>query len=394
MMVTERGLSFTCKEYGEIESILSNTLNPEINKFQGKLFTELFRIESVTRALDFLLELKRKTAAFGWELSLKPVYCEKPLFFSGAMVNGYLVIIAHESVFGSREVLSELMLINNEQTNLIRHFEKEKKDATLSETLDFLEELSKMNNELVQLQRELSKKNSELDDIIQIKNRFFGIAAHDLRNPLGNIISYCEFIEEEPGNLSEEQEEFLCHIKSMASSMVKLVSDLLDYSSIESGKVKLTLEKFDMISFLKDILHLNRTIAERKKIKVNFLSNEKECNIIADKGKIEQVISNLYTNAVKYSFPDSQIHINVKISENEFLLSIKDEGQGIADAELDLLFRPFQKTSSKTTAGETSTGLGLYIVKRIVDAHGGKIWVESELGNGTTFYLALSTESN
>jgi signal transduction histidine kinase len=110
-----------------------------------------------------------------------------------------------------------------------------------------------------------------------------------------------------------------------------------------------------------------------------------------DPAKIEQVLDNLTTNAIKYSPPGSCVHIRLQTSgEEEILISVQDEGPGIPPAEMEKLFKPFQRTSVKTTSGEKSTGLGLVIVKRIVTGHGGRIWVESQLGIGSTFYVAIS----
>ncbi len=109
----------------------------------------------------------------------------------------------------------------------------------------------------------------------------------------------------------------------------------------------------------------------------------------ADKIKIEQVFTNLISNGIKFSNPNTVILVSITETENSVVVKVKDQGQGIKENELNLLFKPFQKTSSKSTAGEPSTGLGLFIVKRIIEAGKGKIWVESEVNKGTTFFVEL-----
>jgi len=108
-----------------------------------------------------------------------------------------------------------------------------------------------------------------------------------------------------------------------------------------------------------------------------------------DKNKIEQVMTNLITNAIKFSQANTIINVGLKLDETNVIISVTDQGQGIDKEELNLLFKPFKKTSTKSTAGEKSTGLGLFIVKRIVEAHNGKIWAESELTKGSTFIVSL-----
>jgi signal transduction histidine kinase len=135
-------------------------------------------------------------------------------------------------------------------------------------------------------------------------------------------------------------------------------------------------------------MNRNRLIASRKNITLDLEADSIPMALF-DAAKMEQVLDNLTTNAIKYSPRGSQVHIRLQTSAEEILLSVQDEGPGIPPAELDKLFKPFQKTSVKSTAGEKSTGLGLVIVKRIVTGHGGRIWVESQVGTGSVFYVAV-----
>ena len=253
----------------------------------------------------------------------------------------------------------------------------------------FFDELSRLNNELVSMQRELTRKNVELAELNTIKNQFLGMAAHDLRNPLSYIINFCDFIEEERTHLSIDQTGYISQIKSLSAFMHNLVNDLLEISAIESGVINLMLESVDLVSLVTDNLRLNKILADKKRIKIQFDSNLNSLSLSLDKGKIEQVITNLISNAVKYSMPDSNVSVSLNKIGSDAIITVRDNGQGIEKDDLMLLFKPFKKTSTKSMAGEKSTGLGLFIVKRIVEAHNGKIWAESEKGKGTAFFVSF-----
>jgi signal transduction histidine kinase len=259
--------------------------------------------------------------------------------------------------------------------------------------ISYLEELTRLNNELVNFQRELAKKNHELDELNKLKNEFLGIAAHDLRNPLGVILGYSNsLLDESEGALSDIQKMMLDSIVTSSEFMLGLLNNLLDISAIESGKVKLVLIKADLVPVVRRNVELNSVIAHKKNIRIHYKCQEKVPEVLFDKPKIEQVLNNLISNAVKFSNPDTDIKVRIFSDHSDVTVSISDNGPGIPVAEQGLLFKPFEKISVKSTAGENSTGLGLSIARNIIIAHCGKIWVDSEVGRGTTFYFTLSGE--
>jgi signal transduction histidine kinase/CheY-like chemotaxis protein len=222
------------------------------------------------------------------------------------------------------------------------------------------------------------------------KNQFLGMAAHDLRNPLGVILGYGELLQEETLNiLDEEQLDYLNRIHKASQFTLNLVNNLLDVAKIESGNLVLELEQADLIATITEAISLNRFLAESKQIQLNFDYDDNLPEMIIDTYKVQQFINNLISNAIKYSHPQTEVKIAVTQKQPDVLISVTDEGQGIPEAELDKLFQPFSKTSVKSTAGESSTGLGLLICRQTVEAHGGKIWVESQVGVGSTFYVLL-----
>ena len=247
-----------------------------------------------------------------------------------------------------------------------------------------------LNQELNNLSRELQKKNAELKKLNDLKNQFLGMAAHDLRSPIGIITGYSNFLLEDlKVYLNPEHIKLLNSILSSSEFMLRLLNDLLDISAIESGKLQLNLVKTDIADVIKQNVKLNNFTANKKNINIHFNCSEKIPEIIFDVSKIEQVLNNLISNAVKFSLPGTIVTVSLFLSANDVTVAVADQGQGIPEADLDKLFKPFEKTSIKSTAGEKSTGLGLSIVRKLVIAHKGKIWVESKTGTGSVFYFSI-----
>lgn len=239
-------------------------------------------------------------------------------------------------------------------------------------------------------QKELEKMNSELLRLNEKKNYFLGMAAHDLRNPLGNINMLSTFLlEEAESKLDEGQVEYLHNIIYSSDYMLNLVNNLLDVSKIESGKLILKLSSFDIIEFIRKNIYLNRFIASKKNIKIFFEPVIDSVNVSADPQQVEQVLNNLLSNAIKFSEFQKDITVSISI-ESEFVkISIRDCGKGIPENEMNKLFNPFSKTSVTSTDGEINTGLGLAIVKKIVEHHKGMISVTSKVNEGSVFSFTL-----
>lgn len=236
----------------------------------------------------------------------------------------------------------------------------------------------------------LKQQNIELQKLNNRENEFLGMAAHDLRNPITIIQSsssvILKYLNE---NLTDKQREFLRRINDSSKFMVNLINDLLDISKIESGRLELEITKNDYVDFLNNNIDLNKYFANEKGISINLILENTIPLVDFDKNKFEQVLNNLISNAIKYSYPDTTIHIEVARQGNFVVTKVIDQGQGIPEDEMPYIFKAFQRASVKPTAGEKSTGLGLAITKRIVEGHQGEIGVESQVGKGSTFYFKL-----
>jgi signal transduction histidine kinase len=388
-----RQFSIFCNFEGKVTEILQDEHHFLPPSIVGNLLFSIVVPGDLDKILNFFLELKNKKTAIGWEINIAVATGAETFSFFGGIFDEKFGIAAATTKNEAQLLFTELSRINNEQANMIRALakENEKLQIRYEETpVAYYEELSLLNNDLVNMQRELAKKNRELDELNKIKNRFLGIAAHDLRNPLGVIMGYSDYIlEEDNGNFSEEHLMMLSSILKSSEFMLSLINNLLDVSAIESGKLDLELTKADLISVIRNNVELNNVIAQKKNIQIHFNAQEQISEILIDIGKIEQVLNNLISNAVKYSFPNTTVQVNICQNESEIIVSVTDQGKGIPESELGKLFKPFEKTSVQSTAGEKSTGLGLSIVKNLVLGHKGRIWVDSKVGEGSTFYFSL-----
>jgi signal transduction histidine kinase len=244
-------------------------------------------------------------------------------------------------------------------------------------------------------QRELEIKNAELAKLNQEKNYFLGVASHDLRNPIGNIISLVNIIEDELGDtLSLEMKEMLQMMHDSGRDMLELLSNLLDVSKIESGKMNLNLKSDSIAGIIQKSINDNIRTANAKSIVLDYNIADNIPQVAFDKIHLQQVLNNLISNAIKFSFGNTHVEINVSPKDHDVIISVKDQGQGIPSNDIHRVFLPFARTSVSSTNGEKSTGLGLTIAKRIVEAHGGNIWLSSEVGKGTTFFFSLPIHEN
>ncbi|MBF0310477.1 MAG: hybrid sensor histidine kinase/response regulator [Magnetococcales bacterium] len=231
------------------------------------------------------------------------------------------------------------------------------------------------------------EQNRALQELNQVKNRFLGMAAHDLRNPLVSIRGMSELLQSVA--LPEEKRRgFLHTIQQVANQMLTLVNDLLDVAAIESGH-------FDMVP---QEHNLSRLAAERAEL-IGFAAREKGISLMVEMGQVPdsrfdpdrmaQVLDNLLSNAVKFSRPGTRVLLRTLALAEHLAVEVDDQGPGLSADDLGRLFGTFQRLSARPTGNERSTGLGLSICKKIVEAHGGAIRVDSEVGRGSRFTVSL-----
>jgi len=251
---------------------------------------------------------------------------------------------------------------------------------------------AKVSNILLMInqQKELESKNLELAQLNQEKNQLLGIAAHDLRNPLGNILILSDYIIDGAAEqLSDDQRGLLAMIKKSSNYMIGLINNILDVSKIESGKLELKPVQTNINQLIESNTELNKYLANKKNIGLHLDIPDEQVSAEVDPAYIEQVLNNLVSNAVKFSMGGTKITVRLEKMPDLCMISVADQGAGIPESELGKLFKFFSRTSVQSTQGEHSTGLGLAISRKIVEAHGGVISVESTKGVGSTFSFSL-----
>jgi len=251
-----------------------------------------------------------------------------------------------------------------------------------------------LNGEVSNLNRELQKKTVQLEKLSEQKSRFLGIAAHDLRNPIGGIHGLSRILmEEATASGDEAHAEIFAQMRESSGFMLELIEDLLSAVTIESGAMDLNLESLDLNELIASNLRLNRIVADAKGVRLDAQPGAQLPAMRLDRLKMHQVLSNLISNAVKFSPRGSTVTVASAREGSTAVISVQDTGPGIPTSELEQLYSPFHQTTVRSPGGEASSGLGLSIVKSIVEKHGGRISVESEVGVGSTFRVSLPIRS-
>jgi two-component system, sensor histidine kinase and response regulator len=247
-----------------------------------------------------------------------------------------------------------------------------------------------LEKEVAERTDELNEKNQTLIKLNQEKNEFLGIAAHDLKNPLSAIQGYAEMMKSDFDEIpKDEMIEIIDKIYTSSRHMFELVKNLLDVNAIEVGKKELSLTTIDIYPILQALIEHYQQRAKEKNIQLHCQCAEGHYYARAEKNTIHQVFDNLLSNAVKYSPPGRYISVCLAKSNEYIHCTIRDQGPGFSEEDKQKLFGQFARLSAKPTGGEHSTGLGLFIVKKLVDAMQGKVWCESQLKQGTTFIIEL-----
>ena len=217
--------------------------------------------------------------------------------------------------------------------------------------------------------------------------------SHELRTPLNAIIGFSEVLLEKMfGDLNEKQEDYLNDIFTSGKHLLDLINDVLDLSKIEAGKLELDLEPVDLRKLLEGSLVVVRERALAHNITLSLHMTDEIGTITADERKVKQIVFNLLSNAMKFTLDRGEVGIRAQNSDDHVEVAVWDNGIGIADEDQQRIFEEFQQAEQGLTNKPEGTGLGLALTKKLVDLHGGQIWVESNQGNGSTFVFTLPVE--
>jgi signal transduction histidine kinase len=218
------------------------------------------------------------------------------------------------------------------------------------------------------------------------QNQVLSVAAHELKNALSTISAYAELLGETNEKLSVGQ--ISGHLVRTVSRMKKLIQEMFDLTKLQSDTVRLSKTHFDIAPIIGRVAARNTVLAMAKQQKL-FLDIGSNIMIHADEARIEEIADNLINNAIKYSPPGSAINVKLESNTRGAIFEVEDEGPGFTEADREKLFMPFSKLSARPTGGESSTGIGLCVVKMLVDAHGGLVNVENKSDKGAKFRVVI-----
>ncbi|MBI3635499.1 MAG: GAF domain-containing protein, partial [Candidatus Rokubacteria bacterium] len=244
--------------------------------------------------------------------------------------------------------------------------------------------------ENVRLFREIQEKTRQLEIANQHKSEFLANMSHELRTPLNAIIGFSEvMIERMFGEINEKQEEYLNDILSSGRHLLSLINDILDLSKIEAGRMELDLTGFDLPQAIDNALTLVRERAARRALTLEVAVDPRLGEIRADERKVKQVLLNLLSNAIKFTPEGGRVGVQAMLTDGTAEIAVRDTGVGIAAEDQEAVFEEFRQVGTDYAKKHEGTGLGLALAKRFVELHGGKIWLKSQVGQGSTFTFTL-----
>jgi signal transduction histidine kinase len=283
------------------------------------------------------------------------------------------------------ETLAEMRVANRALAESERSLERKVEERTA--------ELARQNLALEASQRDLSRARDEALAANRHKSAFLANMSHELRTPLNAVIGFSEVLREKVfGELNAKQDEYLSDIHSSGKHLLSLINDILDLSKIEAGRLELSPSTFELPVTIDNALVLMRDRARRAGV---ALSQDVESGVgamTADERKLKQILINLLTNAVKFTKDGGSVALRARRVDDDVEIAVADTGIGISSEDRDVIFEEFRQAGDEWARNKEGTGLGLALTKRLVELHGGRIWVESELGRGSTFTLTLPVD--
>jgi signal transduction histidine kinase len=287
----------------------------------------------------------------------------------------------------TKDLTAEIINRRRAEEQLVKyryHLEKLVEDRTA--------ELGQKNRELETANSELIKAKEAAESADRVKSTFLATMSHELRTPLNSIIGFTGVLQQElVGPLNAEQKKQMGMVRGSSAHLLNLINDVLDISKIEAGQLTVVSEPCDMRAAIEKISGNMRPLAEKKSLSLKVVVAPEVGTITSDQRRVEQVIYNLVNNAIKFTEKGSVL-VECHIKDGEAITRVIDTGIGIKSQDTDQLFKPFHQIDTGIVRQYEGTGLGLSICKKILDLLGGRIWVESELGKGSTFSFALPFE--
>jgi two-component system sensor histidine kinase/response regulator len=236
--------------------------------------------------------------------------------------------------------------------------------------------------------QEQEKRNKQVGELVYEKQQLIGLVSHDLKGPFNRIFALIQLMEISSENLTSEQREYLGKIHQIVADGLSMIRNLLDNRRLEDQGIDLLPETINLVAVLGSLIKNYRNLSVKKKIQIHFEAPA-QAIVVADKLYIYRIFENLISNALKFSPEDRNIYITVTEEGEKIVVKLKDEGPGISKEDQKKLYQKFQRLSARPTGGESSTGLGLSIVKALIEKMGSELFCESDEGLGATFVVKM-----
>jgi signal transduction histidine kinase len=413
--VDDRGQLVT---HPDINLVLRHTSFAELPQVRAALQTPTAAAETATVGRDLdgtkVLSAYQTVEPLGWR-----VFVEEPLseayaplraaiWRTAILLVAFLVLAVATSVLlarrlvrpiesiqiaaakiGSGELDQRIEVESNDELGALAE-EFNRMAAQLQESYSGLElKVEERTHELALALNALDVKSRELEAASQHKSDFLANMSHELRTPLNAITGFSQVLREEiVGEINEKQTEYLEDILSSAKHLLSLINDVLDLSKVEAGQVELEIAPFSLRDSLERGVVMVRERATKDGVRVGLVTDPDVDVVDGDERRVRQVIFNLLSNAVKFTPAGGAVDVSAERVDGEVRVSVSDTGPGLAREDHERIFDEFQQTEAGIEQRE-GTGLGLALSKRLVELHGGRIWVDSELGSGSTFVFTL-----
>ncbi len=318
-------------------------------------------------------------------------------------IDGIEVLTRLRKQFNSVELPIIMVTAKNAHEDIILAFEKGANDY-IEKPVDFPVMLARikhhvqhkrLDDELKRSQQTLKEKNRLLDISNQYKINFLSSMSHELRTPLNAVMGYSEaLLEGLMGDMEEKQKEYCKEIHDSGAYLLTIINDLLDLSKIEAGKLELHVQPTDIDLLVDGLMGIIGERARRNDVRLKVKVQEDLATTPLDPVRIKQILINLLTNAIKFTDAEREVALDVyQTDSGEIVFRVRDQGCGIAPADLQRIFVPFEQTeSTRRNTNLEGTGLGLALVKRLTELHGGSVAVESVVGRGSSFTVTVPIE--
>src|SRR5919199_808229 len=279
-------------------------------------------------------------------------------------------------------------------TTALEELSRQNRDLVqvLSELEEKREQLERLNQRLEESNRELNEANAQLRELSAMKEEFLALTTHDLRSPLTVISGVINFFTSgRLGDLTPEQRNMVSMMERNTQNLIELVNDLLDASKLESGTLRLDTASIDLRGLAEELRKQMLPLAREKEIALEERIPEDLPLLKADRAKLRRVLVNLVSNALKFTPKGGRVRVTAAREGGMVRASVSDTGVGIPPEDVRDIFDKYAQARSRATRSEKGTGLGLYITRQLVELHGGKIEVRSEVGRGSTFSFTIPT---